>query len=324
MAWRAGFVGCAFVVTSATLTGCPNVRGPAQPGYAQRDGSYRDLYGGHFIVAANGQHVDVHGVLFGDIAVLADDDPAAPLRLRDTSTNATVTLAPRWSAAMLLETETSTRHRRGDRRLVASCALGDGGAMVALRLDVDEAFAAGHDTTVTTPLTIEGGMAGECAVSTDGARVAVIDGERSQLTLVELDGLTPPRQFPGVYDRVAFAGTDMATSELGVELIAARTGTVTQVLIAEIGIGVAAVNDSNRQHSDGGRWDGEVHTMSLDLIATYAPDREGDGEIWLGGQLTYHTNAFTFADRGTKRSRGQAYATPSKGQSTDCNSGHLP
>lgn len=229
MAWRAGFVGCAFLI--AVLTGCPTVRGPAQPGYAQRDGSYRDLYGGHFVVAANGQHVDVHGVLFGDVAVLADDDPAAPLRLRDLSTGVTVTLAPGWSAAMLLDTETTARHRRGDRRRVASCALGDGAALVAWRLDLDAAFAARRDLTVRTPLPIEGGMAGECAVSTDGARVAVIDTARSQVTLVELDGHAPPRRFPGAYDRVVFAGTEtlVASSDLGVELIAARTGTVTQV-----------------------------------------------------------------------------------------------
>ena len=92
--------------------------------------------------------------------------------------------------------------------------------------------------------------------------------------------------------------------------------------IVEAGIGLAGLNDSNRHHSAG--YAGEFHAISLDVIATYAPDRDGDDETWIGGQLTYHTNAFTFYARGGKRAAYQKYQRPVENQSTDCGSGHLP
>lgn len=70
---------------------------------------------------------------------------------------------------------------------------------------------------------------------------------------------------------------------------------------------------------------GDFNAVSLDLITTYAPDRDGEGEVWLGAQLTYHTNGlFAPVVGGGTRIRGAGYGKTSPGYSTDCNSGHLP
>ena len=97
--------------------------------------------------------------------------------------------------------------------------------------------------------------------------------------------------------------------------------------VAEAGVGLALLADviTNRNPGDGTPdFSGNFHAFSFDVIATYAPDRSGDGEVWLGGQITYHTNAFSIPTRAARRSPSQRYEAPMRGQSTDCNSGHLP
>jgi hypothetical protein len=38
---------------------------------------------------------------------------------------------------------------------------------------------------------------------------------------------------------------------------------------------------------------GDFHAVSLDVIATYAPDRRGEDEVWLGAQLAFHLNGWS-------------------------------
>ena len=106
---------------------------------------------------------------------------------------------------------------------------------------------------------------------------------------------------------------------------------ITNRRIAEAGIGLALVLDSYRQRntllSDGKT--GDFHAVSLDLIATYAPDRRGQDEVWLGGQVSYHFNGLSAPPapgpiRGGTVSSGVRYNRPQPGQATDCNGGHLP
>jgi hypothetical protein len=106
---------------------------------------------------------------------------------------------------------------------------------------------------------------------------------------------------------------------------------ITNRRIAEAGIGLALVLDSYRQRNTllGDGKTGDFHAVSLDLIATYAPDRRGQDEVWLGGQVSYHFNGFSSPPspgpiRGGTVSSGVRYNRPKPGQATDCNGGHLP
>ena len=72
---------------------------------------------------------------------------------------------------------------------------------------------------------------------------------------------------------------------------------------------------------------GDFHAVSLDLIATYAPDRVGEDEVWLGAQLSFHLNGLSSpppVSGGTRVGSYGQYRAPEPGQSTDCNGGHLP
>jgi hypothetical protein len=65
---------------------------------------------------------------------------------------------------------------------------------------------------------------------------------------------------------------------------------------------------------------GDFHAVSLDLIATYAPDRRGQDEVWLGGQVSYHFNGFSSPPspgpiRGGTVSSGVRYNRPKPGGS---------
>lgn len=105
---------------------------------------------------------------------------------------------------------------------------------------------------------------------------------------------------------------------------------ITDRWIAEAAIGLAIVIDSERMRdlvfaSDSNT--GDFHAVSLDLVSTYAPDRDGEAEVWLGGQITFHLNALALpgSPGGTRFTRrGGGYGTPTPGESTDCNSGYLP
>jgi len=102
---------------------------------------------------------------------------------------------------------------------------------------------------------------------------------------------------------------------------------LTSKWIAEASIGLALIADSDRYRiASGGthKRSGDFHALSADLIASYVPDQFDSDEIWLGGQITYHTNVFSLFQGGKRRASDQRYTVPSKGQSTDCDSGHLP
>ena len=106
---------------------------------------------------------------------------------------------------------------------------------------------------------------------------------------------------------------------------------ITNRRIAEAGIGLALVLDSYRRRNTllGDGKTGDFHAVSLDLIATYAPDRRGQDEVWLGGQVSYHFNGFSSPPspgpiRGGTVSSGVRYNRPKPGEATDCNGGHLP
>jgi hypothetical protein len=103
---------------------------------------------------------------------------------------------------------------------------------------------------------------------------------------------------------------------------------ITNRRIAEAGLGIAIVLDSDRTRDlyFAGRNDytGDFHAMSLDVIATYAPDRRGEDEVWLGAQLAFHLNGWSRPPNPHGRRVQAGYAKPRPGQSTDCNGGHLP
>jgi len=231
-------------------------RQPFRPDYGLFRDDVRVGSEGLVGIAADGDIVelptDVRGVLFGGVAVRREDADA-PLRLHDVSTDRTVTLEPGWTEARLLETPTSRRHRRGDPRRIEACAI-IAGRLVARQLDVDAAFAAGRDTTVTTPLALDGGSA-TCAFSTDGARVAVIDPVHARVAIVDLDGSLPPRRVSGRYRDVVFAGstTVVASGRSGVDLITAQTGWVRGTLEACVPEVSGPDVVCERPYRDGGR-----------------------------------------------------------------------
>lgn len=102
---------------------------------------------------------------------------------------------------------------------------------------------------------------------------------------------------------------------------------VTDRWIAEAGLGVAIVIDSYHRRDLAFARDvyvGDYHAASLDLLATYAPDRAGEGEAWLGAQLSFEINGIGGPERGRRKLSYQHYRKPRAGESTDCNGGHLP
>ena len=103
---------------------------------------------------------------------------------------------------------------------------------------------------------------------------------------------------------------------------------VTDRWIAEAGLGLAAVLDSNRMRqtifSRREEYTGDFHSMSLDLIATYAPDRQGEDEVWLGAQLSFELNALSSPPGSGGRRNPGRYGVARDGASTDCNGGIVP
>jgi hypothetical protein len=106
---------------------------------------------------------------------------------------------------------------------------------------------------------------------------------------------------------------------------------ITNRRIAEAGMGIAIVLDSDRMRglNFANRYarTGDFHAVSLDVIATYAPDRRGEDEVWLGAQLAFHLNGWSSPPPpigGSRVANNEKYNKPQPGQSTDCNGGHLP
>ncbi len=106
---------------------------------------------------------------------------------------------------------------------------------------------------------------------------------------------------------------------------------ITNRRIAEAGLGIAIVLDSDRMRglNFANRYarTGDFHAVSLDVIATYAPDRRGEDEVWLGAQLAFHLNGWSSPPPpigGSRVANNEKYNKPQPGQSTDCNGGHLP
>ena len=106
---------------------------------------------------------------------------------------------------------------------------------------------------------------------------------------------------------------------------------ITNRRIAEAGLGIAIVLDSDRMRglNFANRYarTGDFHAVSLDVIATYAPDRRGEDEVWLGAQLAFHLNGWSSPPPpigGSRVANNEKYNKPEPGQSTDCNGGHLP
>ena len=102
---------------------------------------------------------------------------------------------------------------------------------------------------------------------------------------------------------------------------------VTDRWVAEAGLGVAIVIDSFQLRDLAFTRDvhvGDYHAASLDLLVTYAPDRAGEDEAWLGAQLSFEFNGIGGPLRGGEKLSNQHYRTPRPGDPTDCNGGHLP
>jgi hypothetical protein len=104
---------------------------------------------------------------------------------------------------------------------------------------------------------------------------------------------------------------------------------ITDRWIAEAGLGVAIVIDTyhhrrTRVHADPA-YVGDYHALSLDVLVTYAPDRAGEDEAWLGAQLSFDINGLGGpGGKGGKKFPTQQYGLPGPGESTDCNGGHVP
>jgi hypothetical protein len=97
--------------------------------------------------------------------------------------------------------------------------------------------------------------------------------------------------------------------------------------VAETGLGLAVVIDSNQHRRfawQGAGRAGDFHAVSLDAVATYAPDTGGEDDVWIGGQLAFHFGAPALPAQGYDKLRNQNYEKPKAGQPTDCRSGHLP
>jgi hypothetical protein len=109
--------------------------------------------------------------------------------------------------------------------------------------------------------------------------------------------------------------------------LAGGWNSVTDRPIADFGMGIAIVIDSD-QFRDfawfGSGRSGDFNAISLDAVATYAPDISGENDVWVGGQLAFHFSGFAMPARGYDKLGSQKYGKPRPGQSTDCNSGHLP
>lgn len=105
---------------------------------------------------------------------------------------------------------------------------------------------------------------------------------------------------------------------------------ITDRWIAEVGVGVAVVGDTERSRQTllpSNQYTGDFHALAVDVLATYAPDRQGADEAWLGAQLSFHFNGLSAPPPpvGGTRVRGKGrYGTLRPDQATDCNSGHLP
>jgi len=102
---------------------------------------------------------------------------------------------------------------------------------------------------------------------------------------------------------------------------------VTDRWIAEAGLGVAIVTDTY-QHRRTAWADpayvGDYHALSLDVLVTYAPDRAGEDEAWVGAQLSIDINGLGGPGGGGKKFPTQQYGVPRPEESTDCNGGHIP
>ncbi|MEZ4400724.1 MAG: hypothetical protein R3B06_11935 [Kofleriaceae bacterium] len=104
---------------------------------------------------------------------------------------------------------------------------------------------------------------------------------------------------------------------------------ITDRWIAEAGIGLASVLDSHRTRETlfsgpDGEETGDFHALSLDLIATYAPDRQGEDEVWLGAQLSFEFNSLSSPPGGGGRRNPGRYGVALPEESTDCNGGVVP
>ena len=103
---------------------------------------------------------------------------------------------------------------------------------------------------------------------------------------------------------------------------------ITDRWIAEAGLGVAIVIDTYHHRDLTFTRDvyvGDYHGASLDVLVTYAPDRAGEDEAWLGPQLSFDFNGLgSPGGQGGKKLPTQQYGLPGPGESTDCNSGHVP
>jgi hypothetical protein len=125
-----------------------------------------------------------------------------------------------------------------------------------------------------------------------------------------------------------FGGGTTRTSLALKGRLAGGWNAITNRRIAEAGLGIAIVLDSDRTRdlyfASRNDYTGDFHAVSLDVIATYAPDRRGEDEVWLGAQLAFHFNGWSGPPNPHGRRVQAGYAKPRPGQSTDCNGGHLP
>lgn len=110
--------------------------------------------------------------------------------------------------------------------------------------------------------------------------------------------------------------------------IAGGQNFITDRWIAEMGLGLAIAMDSEQIRdvflAGKDKFTGDFHAVSIDVIATYAPDRQGEDEVWIGAQLAFQLNGLSFPTPGGTRIGGREYTKPRTDESTDCNSGHLP
>ncbi len=120
----------------------------------------------------------------------------------------------------------------------------------------------------------------------------------------------------------------VARASLGLKSrIAGGWNGITDRWVAEAGLGVALVIDSYHRRDLAFTRDvyvGDYHAVSLDLLVTHAPDRQGEDETWLGAQLSFDINGIGGPEPGDRKLSDQRYTRPGPRDSTDCNGGHLP
>lgn len=128
--------------------------------------------------------------------------------------------------------------------------------------------------------------------------------------------------------RADFPAVGVNRTSLGLtNRLAVGTNPLTDAVLVEVGLGLAAAHDY--QYQDGTfaapTRGGAFAALSVTAVATHARLRGGDGATWLGVQFGLEFDKVPGSPGGGARVvRARRYDTARPGEPTDCDSGHMP